>query len=178
MNELPGGWFSPENIETYKKLVSQVPMRGSVVELGCWMGRSLCSVANEIKSRQVLAVAVDSFTGEDNEVGVYGDVITQDVKKIFNDAIKEFGISDSVMLLDMTTSEAADNVPNNSVDLLFIDADHSYQNVKEDIETWLPKMKRGGVISGHDFFREGVNRALHDTIWPVQNESTIWFKTI
>jgi len=39
----------------------------------------------------------------------------------------------------------------NSLDMVFIDAEHTYQGVKEDIEAWLPKVKPGGILVGHDY---------------------------
>ena len=36
-------------------------------------------------------------------------------------------------------------------DLVFIDADHSYETTKRDIELWAPKVKPGGILGGHDY---------------------------
>jgi len=49
-------------------------------------------------------------------------------------------------------------------DLVFIDADHSYESVKEDIEVWLPRVKKGGYLSGHDYGPpwEGVIKAVDE----------------
>ena len=38
-----------------------------------------------------------------------------------------------------------------SVDFVYIDANHSYTYVRDDIQTWLPKVKKGGIIGGHDY---------------------------
>ena len=51
--------------------------------------------------------------------------------------------------------------PDESIDFLFIDADHSYEAVKKDLELWYPKVKHGGVISGHDYTEPcGVKMAV------------------
>ena len=47
--------------------------------------------------------------------------------------------------------EVARSLPDESLDLVFIDADHSEQAVREDVRAWLPKVRRGGVIAGHDY---------------------------
>jgi len=55
-----------------------------------------------------------------------------------------------------------------SVDLIFVDGDHEYEGCKMDIETWLPKLKTGGFMAGHDYGHErfpGVKKAV-DEIFP------------
>jgi Methyltransferase domain len=49
-----------------------------------------------------------------------------------------------------------------SLDFVFLDADHSYEGVSADIAAWTPKVKRGGIIAGHDFchYFPGVIRAV------------------
>ena len=44
-------------------------------------------------------------------------------------------------------------------DLIFIDADHRYEHVKQDIESWLPKIRKGGILAGHDYLhpKEGTS---------------------
>ena len=51
----------------------------------------------------------------------------------------------------MTSLEAAELVEDESIDIVFIDALHTYEGVKDDIAAWLPKVKKGGIISGHDY---------------------------
>tara|TARA_B100000686_G_C16780398_1_gene971421 strand:- start:1490 stop:2086 length:597 start_codon:yes stop_codon:yes gene_type:complete len=60
---------------------------------------------------------------------------------------------------------AADLFSDESVDFVYIDALHDYESVKKDIEAWWPKVKRGGVISGHDYNRlkwPGVVKAVKE----------------
>ena len=45
---------------------------------------------------------------------------------------------------------------------MFIDANHEYEYVYNDINNWFPKVKRGGIISGDDYFGENVKRAVDD----------------
>jgi len=60
--------------------------------------------------------------------------------------------------------ESSKRIPNN-IDLVYIDADHSYESVKADISTWLPKVRKGGIICGHDYTRQwpGVIQAVDET---------------
>lgn len=51
-----------------------------------------------------------------------------------------------------TTSKVASTLfQDESLDFIYIDANHKYDAVKEDLELWYPKLKKGGVFSGHDY---------------------------
>lgn len=70
-------------------------------------------------------------------------------------------------ILRMDSKEAANCVPDHSLDFVFIDADHSYEGCRADIQAWLPKLKANGFISGHDYDHPefphfGVKRAVDE----------------
>lgn len=72
-------------------------------------------------------------------------------------------------VLPLPSHEAAMAVPDGSLDFVFIDADHSYQGCKRDLEAWCPKVKPGGLLSGHDYantaFEDfGVTRAVDEFV--------------
>ena len=49
--------------------------------------------------------------------------------------------------------------------MIFLDADHSYEAATLDIEAWLPKVKKNGILAGHDYINHlypGVKRAVDD----------------
>lgn len=69
----------------------------------------------------------------------------------------------------MESLQAAKSFANDSLDFAFLDANHTYEAVLADIKAWLPKVKRGGLISGHDYgsYRDrigqwGVTKAVHE----------------
>lgn len=65
-----------------------------------------------------------------------------------------------VKILRGISWEMAEEVPDESLDFIFIDADHGYDAVKKDIAAWAPKVKKGGLISGHDINLPGVYDAV------------------
>jgi predicted O-methyltransferase YrrM len=73
--------------------------------------------------------------------------------------------------MKMTSLEAAALIPDGSLDLVFIDAAHDYPSVRADIDAWRPKVRAGGVLSGHDYdntekygnYFKGVDRAVLET---------------
>lgn len=74
---------------------------------------------------------------------------------------------DNVTFLEMLSEQAAVKVPDNSLDFVYIDGNHAYDFVMLDIIVWNPKVKKGGIISGHDYHNDhrrvlGVRSAVDD----------------
>ena len=92
---------------------------------------------------------------------------THDHESNYNLAIsnlKEFG-SRSI-IYRMLTTDAIDKFKDNSLDFVYIDATHTYEAVKEEINLWSKKVKSNGLISGHDYVAgwEGVVRAVDEAV--------------
>jgi hypothetical protein len=54
-------------------------------------------------------------------------------------------------ILRMMSTEAALQFADNSIDWVYLDANHDYAFISQDIQTWYPKVRSGGVLSGHDY---------------------------
>lgn len=76
--------------------------------------------------------------------------------------LKEFG--DKSVILRGISWDMAVHVPDESLDFIHFDAGHSYECVKRDFAAWIPKCKKGSIISGHDVLnpRYGVRQALEE----------------
>jgi hypothetical protein len=64
-------------------------------------------------------------------------------------------------------NEASEWIADESLDFIFIDGNHQYPDVKQDIEHWAPKVRKGGIVSGHDYYnfasgRGGVVQAVDE----------------
>ena len=92
-------------------------------------------------------------------------------------------------ILKMLSVEAAHLIVNESLDWVFIDADHTYIGASSDIEAWLPKVKKGGYISGHDYERGdcvprfGVRKAVDEAVkkygWSLDlGDNFCWFAKV
>ncbi len=77
----------------------------------------------------------------------------------------------------MYSSSAHVLVPDDSLDFLYIDANHEYPGVCEDIQLWVPKVKIGGIIAGHDFsvYHPGAVAAVSEYFdcFSIEQDSTI-----
>ena len=84
---------------------------------------------------------------------------------------------DRSVLHRMNTNKAAKLIEDKSLDFIFIDADHHYEHVKNDILTWLPKVKDDGWILGHDIDFPDVERAVRELLPNFEHAGveTCWF---
>jgi hypothetical protein len=62
----------------------------------------------------------------------------------------------------MDSVEASTRFPDRHFDYIYIDAAHDYNNVMRDLRAWYPKIKDGGIFAGHDWWYDGVRRAVTD----------------
>ncbi|MCR8845363.1 class I SAM-dependent methyltransferase [Paenibacillus sp. SC116] len=117
-----------------------------VVELGTHWGASFFSMCQAVKDAVLptSCYALDTWLG-DAHSGQYGHEVYEQVSSIASTLYPTF-----THLLRATFDEALDQFENGSIDLLHIDGFHSYEAVKHDYETWLPKLATHGVVWFHD----------------------------
>ncbi len=67
---------------------------------------------------------------------------------------------DKIEVLEMYSTDAVNSIPDNSLDYIFIDGDHSYEAVLRDVRAYWSKVKVGGLFTGHDWILDNVKRAV------------------
>jgi hypothetical protein len=153
------------------------PMAG--VEVGVAFGSMSIWLTRLLPQLQMLCV--DPFIGYDPGDGMSelmtssGDQIERLVRWRF--ATEGHG---RLSLVRQTSEQAAAGVADQSQDFVFIDADHRYEAVVQDIALWRPKVRSGGLLCGHDFTERwpGVVAAVRDTFGDgglFDPASSIWF---
>lgn len=101
-----------------------------------------------VKNNPKLAVAVDlwdSYTNDNQNDLNYSLLEIQKFEESFR---KKFSNSKILKMSSIQTSTMFDD---NTFDLVYIDADHTYESVKYDLNFWYPKIKSGGIFAGHDY---------------------------
>jgi len=121
----------------YVQMVANCRPTGHLVELGCWKGRSTAFLCVEAyaKSPAIRVYAVDPWKETPLEV------FLENVRPV----------SACLTVMQMTSSEAASQFEDGSLDGVFIDGDHASGAVTADIQAWRPKVKAGGILAGHDY---------------------------
>ena len=69
---------------------------------------------------------------------------------------------DNVVKRKISSIDCSKEVRDNSIDLVYIDGNHTYEAILEDIKAWYPKIRTGGFLSGHDYYSERTRRAIRD----------------
>lgn len=116
------------------------------VELGSHWGHSYFAFCQAVKetNKHTACYSVDTWQGEEH-AGFYGEEVFSHVNLHNQSHYAQFS-----HLLRMTFDEAVNNFSDQSIDLLHIDGLHTYQAIRHDFETWLPKLSSGAVVLFHD----------------------------
>tara|TARA_B100000768_G_scaffold4770_1_gene5908 strand:- start:1896 stop:2570 length:675 start_codon:yes stop_codon:yes gene_type:complete len=97
---------------------------------------------------------------------------------IYQDAINSIkGYENRAIMIRALSEEAIDLFEDNSLDFVYIDANHGYSYVKQDLELWWPKLKSGGIMSGHDFIMvdwDNISKQSHGKNTHIYSEGTKW----
>lgn len=119
------------------------------IELGCFCGSST-QILHDTNCFKKL-YCIDNFRWECSNVA----------EQIFDE---RFTNNNKIIKVKKNTFDAVNDFKYNSIDFIYIDADHSYESVKQDILNYYPKIKNGGIVAGHDYIEgwEGVIRAVNE----------------
>jgi hypothetical protein len=147
--------FSPKTLQSPSAWIGHIPFAGWVtrevspkmfVELGTHYGHSYFSFCQSVVEAGLLTkcYAVDTWQG-DEHAGRYNEEIFIKVNTYHQEHYAAFS-----RLLRMTFDDALTYFKDGSIDLLHIDGLHTYEAVRHDFETWLPKLAPGAVVLFHD----------------------------
>jgi len=154
-------WFDYEDV--FRAAVNKAKSGDRFVEIGVWKGGSTAFMGVEIlnSEKSIKYDAIDSFEGSEEHGNVKDwlyNIASENLKPL-----TDIGI---VNLIKGHSLDVVDNYEDESIDFCFIDGSHEYGDVKKDIIAWLPKVKKGGMLAGHDYdiSWKGVMNAVDETL--------------
>lgn len=158
------GWF--DFTRFYDSVIDRMPNNFVFVEVGVWKGKSLSYfVVESIKKNKTGTIyAVDHWLGsEEHQKNSWAyDPLTDTVDGLYNEYCKNIDpIRSYIKDIRDSSINASKQFLDNTIDAIFIDASHDYDNVCLDISCWHKKVKNNGIISGHDYDWPGVRLAVN-----------------
>lgn len=181
------GWSS-DILPFYRIRARTLPEDARCVEVGVYKGRSMLFLATDLMRHgkgKATVWGVDPGTDwrDDSTMGASGEPEIHkagrpDLLKHM-EAIKDEWGTVKVVSLPETSLEGAKHFEDESLDLVFLDGDHTKESVWRDIKAWWPKVKVGGTLSGHDFQPAfmGVVNAVNDKFAKdptLQIQGSVW----
>lgn len=176
-------------IQVITTLTDIVETESKMIEIGSYMGESTLLFASSGLFNQIYAIDPfhidEEFSNttlkQDEKYSGYDSFdISIFVEKEFKTNTRFF---DNITLVKEYSFNCADSFVNSTVDFIYIDGEHTYEAVKQDLELFLPKLKEGGVVSGHDYYPErwpGVVKAVNETLGSPDFifDDTSWIKVL
>jgi len=162
-----GGMMPAEQLLAVYRLAAYWPVAGDVVEFGSWRGSTTSYLATACRAFGGGTVyAVDTFRGTKEDEATYpalarhgGETFTD-----FTEQVKQARVADRVRPLVGLTADIARSYPGRRIRVMLVDADHSFDGVRADFESWLPHVAVGGLIIFHDYLMPEVARFINSVV--------------
>jgi predicted O-methyltransferase YrrM len=168
----------------YPKMVARFSSGSHFVEVGSFLGQStallVVEVINYKKKIQIDCVDIwrklPSFNDGQLDKPLF-QKLPEDYFPAFKENMKRFDLMKYVIPIRGESGIVSNRYEDNCLDFVFLDGNHSYNFVKNDIKAWLPKVKESGILAGHDYGRptNGVKKAVDEAFDKVKLISTCWW---
>jgi len=179
MNSQIQGWFDFANI--YERAVDEANDGDLLIEVGVWKGASLCYLGALAKraNKNLRVIGIDNWAHTDWDG--YATIMNIDRSKgemrspleQCRANLDAAGLANWVQLIESDSIAAASLFEDKSVKFLFIDDTHNSPHIHAELLAWLPKIKPGAWIAGHDY--PGNIQAGVDAVFPhAVQDGTSW----
>lgn len=151
--------FTIESRYSLPGILNSIGLTNEGVEVGVQEGYFSSYILAQWDGKKLYSVDPwAEFSSDANYVDI-ANIAQENQEIVYNKArelLKRFG--DRSQIIRKTSKDSAPMFEDNSMDFVYIDAQHHYEAVAEDIELWWPKVKTMGILSGHDYIPDGHYR--------------------
>ena len=155
-------WFNYANFYNY---IASIKTFTKFIEVGVWQGTSISYLANLLRERENLELyAVDLFKNSPVREAVPTQVTENEVNnlyEIYNYNLEQTNTRCLIKDIDGCSWEVAKKFEDNYFDFIFIDAGHKFVEASKDINNWYPKLKKNGIIAGHDWEMASIRKTVY-----------------
>lgn len=169
MNHIGG---TRDGFESLTFLVSLCTNKDIMVEVGVYTGESLFFYGENFKR----CIGVDPWKNG-YPPGDAGATSAERAYPMFLDNLKEWEATgkNNIEYMKLRGDEACLQFEDNSLDFVYIDAEHTEKGVADDIKCWYSKVKIGGVIAGHDYDKPGIKPGVDGVLKDVLVKGMDWY---
>jgi len=133
----------------------------TMIEIGSFVGESTIMFAQSFKK----VIAVDPFMEGYDEKDPTSYLFEFD--NVYQTYLDRITIYPNIQTIIETSDNAVKELDSETYDFIYLDGLHTYEGVKKDIQNYLPLVKKGGVIGGHDYTNQishlvGVYQAVNE----------------
>ena len=157
------------------EMIKELPNKGPMIEIGTFTGESTVLFGDHFEK----VIGIDPMLQDYDEQDPTSKFNFNEVLEMFNERTKSY---DNISLIQKTSDDALGKLTGRTFDFIYIDGIHQYENVKQDIINYLPMVKKGGVIGGHDYGPSwpGVRQAVDEMFGEPDKvfQDTSWIKFI
>ena len=143
-----------------------VPDVREVAEIGVYKGRMTKRFLRIYPDVQYHMI--DTWRWMDNGTKIAQRTNPEHWERIYSRILDQFGPRENCHIYKGFSVDVARRFADGSLDACFIDAGHNYDSVVTDIHAWMPKVRKGGLLAGHDYRQRGphrdVGRAVNDVL--------------
>ena len=168
---------------TFEEIFDVVALKArkgmTFVEGGSFLGGSICYLGQQLKNlnKDVNLIAVDNWKFSNISSGHMQLVHGTDYYQEFLKNVKSCELNIDSIVGD--SIETAKTFEDNSVDFLFLDGNHDFPYVEDELREWLPKMKTNSIIAGHDYcsaagIRMAVKNIFCDNVQFTKNQNSYY----
>jgi Methyltransferase domain len=181
------GWFDWENI--YRGMVTLAPQDtpSVFVELGAWKGKSSAYLVTEVvnSNKPIKVYVVDAWDGRghtnpdgSSEYNEWQEDIDAGLFETFTKNLEP--VQKHYVALRKDTVAAAADFEDGTVDFVWIDTTQDYDMVNAEIQAWLPKIRSGGWIGGHDYFASPtvIGRLVAENFQHYRTDHQSWYARV
>lgn len=161
-----------QDVDGRRLLLKSLPKHSVGAEVGVWQGDFSQRILRTVKPRMLYLIDPWTFSHEPDVEGAwYAGAIAKsqaDMDGIAQKVSARFAQTPQVKILRASSSDAASSIPA-GLDWVYIDGDHRYEAVREDLEVYSKLVGPGGLVGGDDYkaggwYGDAVQRAVNEFI--------------
>jgi hypothetical protein len=137
--------------ETRNDLIEKLPKNINIVELGVFKGEFAEELYNRMSPKHLTLVDIWEGSYGSGDKDGNNHITIDNMELVYKGLVEKYSNVDNVDVVRSTSTAFLESQEDNSLDMVYVDADHSYEAVLSDLKLSFQKIKVGGILAGHDY---------------------------